>query len=163
MQPHELFKDILKKTSAKQIASDLGVSLSLVYKWSETPGGDTGSGSNASSGGSGSHNPLARVGQLIASTGDIRLAQWVCQQAGGFFIHNPEAHPNTRPLAPATSKIVEEFAEMLSLIAAASADQKVTPEEAASIRARWEQLKSVTEGYIRAAETGTFHPPESTH
>lgn len=152
MQPHELVKDILKRISAKQIASDLGVSLSLVYKWSEAPDGDSGSGA---------YNPLARVGQLIECTGDVRLAQWVCQQAGGFFIHNPEAHPNTRPLAPATSRIVEEFAGMLSLIASASADQKVTAEEAASIRSRWEQLKSITEGYIRAAETGTFHPPAS--
>lgn len=151
MQPHELIKDILKRTSAKQISSDLGVSLSLVYKWSETPAADAGSGS---------HNPLARVGQLIDSTGDIRLAQWVCQKAGGFFIHNAETDPNTHPLAPATSKIVAEFADMLALIAAASADQKVTPEEARSIRTRWEQLKSATEGYIRAAETGTFHPPQ---
>ena len=37
MEPHELMKDVLKRTSAKQIAADLGLSLSLIYKWTEEP------------------------------------------------------------------------------------------------------------------------------
>ncbi|AHF89331.1 hypothetical protein OpiT1DRAFT_00549 [Opitutaceae bacterium TAV1] len=151
-EAHEVLKEVLKHTSAKQVAADLGVSLSLVYKWAEVPAG--------ASAGSGSFSPLERVGQLIRSTGDVRIARWVCQQAGGFFIQNAERRPVPELLAPATSGIVQEFADMLALIAAASADQKVTPEEAASIRKRWEQLKSATEGYVRAAETGTFHPEE---
>ena len=46
MQSHELLKEVLKKTSAKQISADMGLSLSLIYKWAEPPTEETGSGAN---------------------------------------------------------------------------------------------------------------------
>lgn len=147
MQSHELLKELLKKTSAKQVSSDMGLSLSLIYKWAEPPSDDAGSGSN---------NPLDRIEQLLKTTGDKRIAQWVCERAGGFFITNPAAQPHPHSLIPATNDIVQEFADMLQVIAAAAADQMVTPDEAKKIRARWEELKSVTEGFVRAAEAGNF-------
>ena len=48
------------------------------------------------------------------------------------------------------------FADMLQVIAMAAADHTITADEAGSIRARWEELKSVTEGFVRAAEEGKF-------
>ncbi len=75
MESHEVLREIFKKTSAKQIAADLQLSLSLIYKWAEPPSDDSGSGAN---------NPLDRVGQLIKATGDARIAQWVAEQTGGF-------------------------------------------------------------------------------
>lgn len=148
MQSHELLKDILKRTSAKQISADLGLSLSLIYKWAEPP--------QEGAGGSGANNPLDRLEKLIQSTGDKRLAQWVCESAGGFFIPNPKASTPTGELMHVTSGIVQEFADMLSVIAAAAADQQVSDVEARQIRARWEQLKSRTEGFVHAAEEGHF-------
>jgi len=147
MHSHELLKEVLKQTSAKQISADLGLSLSLVYKWAELPSQDAGSGAS---------NPLDRIDQLIKSTGDKRIAQWVCERAGGFFIANPVAAPQPISLIPVTNDIVREFADLLTVIAVASADSKVTPDEAQQIRRRWEDLKSVAEGFIRAAEQGNF-------
>lgn len=147
MQSHELLKEVLKKTSAKQIAAELGLSLSLIYKWAEPPSDDAGSGSN---------NPLDRIEQLLRVTSDRRIAQWVCERAGGFFITNPSAQPHPASLIPATNDIVQEFADMLQVIAMAAADQQVTAEEARKIRARWEELKTVTESFVRAAEGGNF-------
>jgi hypothetical protein len=147
MQSHELLKEVLKQTSAKQISADLGLSLSLVYKWAEVPGQDAGSGAI---------NPLDRIEQLLKSTGDKRIAQWVCERAGGFFIANPVSSPQPLSLIPVTNEIVREFADLLTVIAAASVDSKVTPVEAKQIRRRWEDLKSVAEGFIHAAERGTF-------
>ena len=60
--------------------------------------------------------------------------------AGGFFINNPIAKPHPFSLIPATNDIVQEFADMLQVIASAAADQKITKEEAKNIRARWEEL-----------------------
>src|SRR6188768_3818386 len=80
MHAHEVMREVLKKTSAKQISSDMELSLSLIYKWAEPPEDDSGSGASS---------PLDRVGQLMRITGDIRIAQWVCEQADGFFIRNP--------------------------------------------------------------------------
>lgn len=147
MESHEVMRDVLKTTSAKVIAADMGLSLSLIYKWAEAPTTESG-------GGSGS--PLDRVGQLIQITHDPRIAQWVCEKAGGFFIRNPaNLHPSAE-LIPVTNDIVQEFADMLAAIAKSSADNVITPEEAKSIRRRWEELKSVTESFVRAAEQGTF-------
>jgi hypothetical protein len=59
-------------------------------------------------------------------------------------------------LIPVTNEIVREFADLLTVIAVASADSKVTQAEAKQIRRRWEDLKSVAEGFIHAAEQGNF-------
>ncbi len=147
MESHTLLKDLLKKTSAKQVCSDMGLSLSLIYKWAEPP---------SASAGSGAVNPLDRVEQLLKTTGDVRIAQWVAERAGGFYIRNPKAMPQTGALIPSTNAIVQQFADMLGVIAAAAADQKITGDEAQSIRAQWENLKSITEGFVHAAEEGNF-------
>jgi len=145
MESHELMKSVLQKASAKQIAADTALSLSLIYKWAEPP--DEGSGAN---------NPLDRIEQLLRATGDARIAQWVCERAGGFFIKNPRVHPHAEQLIPAMNQIVQEFADMLHVIAAAASDNTITAAESKSIRARWEELKSVTEGFVREAEAGDF-------
>ena len=149
MQSHEVMKEVLKKTSAKQIAADMGLSLSLIYKWAEPPEDDSGSGASS---------PLDRVGQLIRITGDARVAQWVCEQANGFYIRNPQNLATVGNVIPATNDIVQEFADMLATIAQASADNTISKDEAKTIRRRWEELKSVTEGFVKAAESGNFGP-----
>lgn len=151
MHSHEVMKEVLKKTSAKQIAADMGLSLSLIYKWAEPPEDDSGSGASS---------PLDRVGQLIRITHDAHIAQWVCEQAGGFFIRNPKVLPPNQPLIPLTNDIVQEFADMLATIANSSSDNVITKEEARNIRRRWEELKTVTEGFVTAAEQGAFTPAE---
>jgi hypothetical protein len=147
MQSHELLKEVLKKTSAKLIAAEMGLSLSLIYKWAEPP--DEGAASGAS-------NPLDRIEQLLRVTGDTRIAQWVCELAGGFFITNPKVKPDARQLIPSTNSIVQEFADMLGVIAVAASDNQITKNEAKDIRRRWEDLKSVTEGFVRHCEQGDF-------
>ena len=73
---------------------------------------------------------------------------------------DPHNLPPGQPLIPMTNDIVQEFADMLATIAISSADSVITPEEAKKIRARWEELKSVTEGFVRAAESGNFSAPK---
>lgn len=145
MDAHEVMRDVLKRTSAKQIAADMNLSLSLIYKWAEPPDGE-----------SGANSPLDRVGQLVRITHDPHIAQWVCEQAGGFYIRNPHNLPPGGPLIPVTNDIVQEFADMLATIAVSAADDAISRDEAKKIRARWEELKSVTEGFVKAAEAGTF-------
>ena len=147
MESHEVLKEVLKKTSAKLIAAEMGLSLSLIYKWAEPP--DDGAGSGAS-------NPLDRIEQLLRITNDPRIAQWVCELAGGFFISNPRVKPDAQQLIPSTNSIVQEFADMLGVIAVAASDNAISKDEAKSIRRRWEDLKSVTEGFVRHCEQGDF-------
>ena len=147
MQSHELLREVFQQSSAKRVAADLGLSLSMIYKWAE-PDDD---------GGSGTANPLDRIEALLRSCNDQRIVQWICQRAGGFFIANPKAgRPHATFLIPATNKIVQEFADLLAVIAAAASDNEINLNEAENIRARWEDLKTVTEGFVRCCEEGNF-------
>ena len=158
MQSHELLREVLQKTSAKHVAAELGLSLSMIYKWAEPDDGT----------GSGTANPLDRVEALLQCTNDRRLVQWICQRAGGFFILNPKTNkPHPSYLIPATNEIVQEFADLLAVIATAAADNHISQKEATTIRARWEELKSVTEGFVACCEEGNFaalreRPPTTT-
>ncbi len=147
MQSHELLREVIQKCSAKELAAETGLSLSMIYKWAEPP----------DAAGSGTVNPLDRIDTLLRCSGDPRIVQWICQRASGFFIKNPSAadhHPDS--LLPATNEIVQEFADLLAVIAKAVADNQITLEEAADIRGRWEELKSVTEGFVQCCEQGNF-------
>jgi hypothetical protein len=148
MHSHELLREVLQKSSAKEVAAGLGLSLSMIYKWAEPPDPAQGSGSV---------NPLDRVEALVRLTQDPRIVQWIAQRAGGFFIKNPKiTHPHPDYLIPATNQIVQEFADLLAVIANAAFDNHITPEEARKIRARWEDLKSVTECFVHCCEEGNF-------
>ena len=149
MQSHELLREVLQKCSAKQVAAELGLSLSMIYKWAEPDDGT----------GSGTANPLDRIEMLMRCSNDHRLVQWICQRAGGFFILNPKTNkPHPSFLIPATNEIVQEFADLLAVIATAALDNQITTKEAASIRDRWEELKSVTESFVACCEEGNFSP-----
>ena len=147
MQSHELLREVFDRKGPKEISADLSLSTSMIYKWAQPPGPDGGIG-----------NPLDRIEALIQSTGDERIIQWICQRAGGFFIKNPANAPHPHFLIPATNQIVQEFADLLAVIATAAADNKITAPEAEQIRARWEELKTATEGFVAACESGDFGP-----
>jgi Phage regulatory protein CII (CP76) len=148
MQSHEVLREVFQRCSPKQVAAKLGLSLSMIYKWAEPGDSATGSGST---------NPLDRIDALLSCTSDRRIVQWICQRAGGFFILNPKTNkPHPSYLIPATNEIVQEFADLLAVVAAAAADNQITEAESKQIRARWEELKSVTEGFVACCEEGNF-------
>jgi hypothetical protein len=150
MQSHEVLREVFQQCSPKQVASELGLSLSMIYKWAEPPDQAAGSGST---------NPLDRIDALLHCTNDRRLVQWICQRAGGFFVLNPKiSRPHPSFLIPATNEIVQEFADLLAVVAAAAADNHITQNEAKQIRTRWEKLKAVTETFVACCEEGSFQP-----
>jgi len=148
MKSHEVLREVFQSANPKRVADEMGLSLSMMYKWAEP----------AAEGGSGSPNPLDRVAALLrAADGDPRIVQWLCEQAGGFFVSNPSGKlGRAYDLVPATNAIVQEFADMLSVIATAAVDSQISASEAEKIRARWEDLKRVTEGFVRCSEEGDF-------
>src|SRR5213082_2538947 len=155
MQSHEVLREVFQQCSPKQVASQLGLSVSMIYKWAE-PAEQTA--------GSGSVNPLDRIEALLRCTNDRRLVQWICQRAGGFFILNPKTNkPHPSFLIPATNEIVQEFADLLAVIASAAADNEITGKESQNIRARWEELKTVTESFVACCEEGNFSVLKEKH
>lgn len=147
MASHEVLKQAFEKTSPKEIAAEMAVSLSLVYKWAQ-PSTELGSGSR---------NPLDRVLELVRLTSDPNIVQWLCQKAGGYFVRNPESSCKQGfEVVPATNEIVQQFADLLSIITKASLDNSITPPESAKIRKCWDELKAYTEGFVRCCEEGDF-------
>ena len=147
MDSHEIIKHACDKHGTKQIASHLGVSLSLVYKWAQPMTGK----------GGGSRNPLDRVTELINSTNDPRIIEWICEQAGGYFVRNPESiRDDDYEMIPATSQIVEQFAALLAEISKAAHDDAIDTMESERIRKVWDALKSFTEGFVNCCEDGDF-------
>lgn len=149
MKSHRLLKQIFKTKSVQRIADRMHLSPSTIYKWAESP--DTGSAS-------GIPNPLDRALDLHFATNDPRIIRWLCEQAGGFFVVNVDNVPAEDPvrLAPATSKVVKQFADLLSTVADAASDSKINLKEARHIRTQWETLKRVAEGYVKFCEDGNF-------
>ncbi len=147
MDSHEVIRQVIDKVSPKEIASKLGVSLSLVYKWSQ-PDENTGSGTA---------NPLDRVRQLFEIAGDEHLIQWLCHKAGGVFVKNsPPRRRLGMEVMPVTQEIVQQFANLLAAISNAASDNSITTTEAAHIRHVWDELKRFTEGFVKCCEQGDF-------
>ncbi|MGJ8676916.1 MAG: phage regulatory CII family protein [Akkermansiaceae bacterium] len=147
MKSHEVLKDAFDQSSPKQIASDLGVSLSLVYKWAQ----------ENSDSGSGSRNPLDRIAEIYDHTQHQAIIEWLCERADGYFVRNPTSHcEQGYQVLPATNEIVSQFSSMLTRISQAALDNSINQDEAEDIRACWDKLKSFAEGFVRCCEEGDF-------
>jgi hypothetical protein len=147
MESHDVLKQALRKTSPKAVAADLGVSLSLVYKWAEKPSDD----------GSGSRNPLDRLLQIIELSGDQGIVEWLCRKQGGHFVKDPDVgDQHLDHILPATQEIIGRFSDLLSRISEAVEDHSVCHKEADEIRQCWDKLKSCGEAFVRSCEKGDF-------
>lgn len=147
MESHEVLRNAFSRTSPKAVASDLGISLSLVYKWAEKQSED----------GSGSRNPLDRLLKIIELSGDVRIVEWLCQQTGGYFVWNPQSSCEKGfQVLPATNEIVGQFSVLLQQISTAALDHSITKQEAKEIRECWDKLKSYAEGFVRCCEEGDY-------
>ena len=154
MESHEVLRSAVQQLGAKKVAGDVRVSTSLVYKWCQP------STASASAGEiSGARNPLDRVKALLESTGDLDIAQWLCEQAGGFYVRDPEVsgcRVDAEYIAN-TQRIIEDFSNLLRVVSEAIADDgKVDPQEASKIRTKWQRLKQYGEGFVCACDRGLF-------
>jgi len=147
MESHEIVRKCFEKKSPKEIAAELGVSLSLVYKWAETAEAD---------GGSGTANPLDRTAQLVRLTGEHDILHWLCRVGNGYFVPEPRGAANSEELTASVNALVRHFATTLGDVASAAADHRITASEASRLRAGWDDLRSRTEAFIRACERGDF-------
>ena len=140
MKSHDVIKEMFDRQGAKHVAAELGVSLSLIYKWSE-PEGE-----------SGAANPLERVAELSRVTNDDRAVQWMARQRAGVFVKNPARSVAKVDVFRETQRILKEFADVLQAVSSAWDDDRLTAEEIDSIRAEWDVLKSIGESFVMACE-----------
>ncbi len=128
----------------KRVASAVGVSASMLYKWREP-----------AERGSGHTNPLERVAKLVAATGDNRIVDWLAQQAGGHFVRD-EAGTASPLLARDANALVKEFSVIITEVVSAAEDGRVLPDESQALRTKWNALQKRTEAFVRACEKGAY-------
>jgi len=147
MKSHEVLKAAFENSSPKLIAAELGVSLSLVYKWAQ----------EQSDSGSGSRNPLDRIVEIYDHTEHLPIIEWLCEQCDGYYVENPDRKKDGGyDMLPATNEIVSQFSAMLQRISHAAQDHSITSDEARQIRQSWDRLKGYAEGFVRCCEQGDF-------
>lgn len=155
MKSYEVIREAVDEPGVKAVAAKLKVSAALVYKWCEPPA-DAEDPEQ-----SGARNPLDRVRELYTMTKDIKLIRWLCNEAGGFFVANPELDAtkslDERVFAE-TRNMVRDFSELLDTI---TESLDLTPginrDEADQIRQKWEDLKGLVERFTIGCEKGFYH------
>ena len=135
------------------MAATLRLSTALVYKWCQArdpDDPDTG----------GARNPLDRLAEVVRATGDVSVVNWLCNQAGGFFVPDPDttSEEQEAELLNRTQRLVMEFSQLLTTVTRAiENDGLIEPSEADDIRQSWEQLKSSAEVFTLACERGKYN------
>lgn len=155
MESHEVLREASEKVGVKALAAHLRLSPALVYKWCEESDADDPDAS-------GTRNPLDRLRDIIRCTGDIGVVAWLCQQANGFFVHNPDAGSSNvnADFLQSTQKLVLAFSELLNEVSQSVAnDGAIKSNESRKIRKEWEELKTTAESFVVACERGIFRNP----
>jgi len=150
MDSHIIVKELLKKVPAKHVAQELGVSLSLVYKWAEAP-----------IVGSGTSNPLDRIEVLTRLADDMAPLEWLCSRFEGSFVRQPADEViSAEDFVHRFSGILIELGHVLAELSSSSAaTDKVSPAKTREVRKRWEKTKSTIESFLKTAEKGHFSQP----
>lgn len=145
-QSYQVLKEAIKPKGAKFIAESMGLSASIVFKWSQSP-------FNAGT----AIDPLQRVIELHKITQDDSIIQWICQKTGGVFVRDVEVEELTAGnLFGGVQDILEEFSEMLSAITVSKVDGSIDKIETAVIRKEWQEMKAATERFVLSCERGDF-------
>lgn len=149
MESCEVLKKSVSALGVKSVASDLGLSTSLIYKWCQP---------SDSAEASGADNPLDRLARIHDLTGDTGPIEWLCQKADGYFVPNVAARDiDAIPLLHMTRRIVREFSDLLDVLTESiENDGLIDLNEADNIRTEWENLKSSAESFVTACETGLY-------
>ena len=158
MRSFEILREAIEPTGVKAVAAKLRLSPAMVYKWcQESPQDDPDA--------SGARNPLDRLAEVIKATGSTDVVNWLCHEAGGFYVTNPL--PHTRSLSAEllnnTQKLVNEFGNLLLTVTRSVEDDgQIEPNEADRIRQAWEKLKGTAESFAVACECGAYakHPEQ---
>jgi hypothetical protein len=149
----EVLKSAADKIGVKALAAALKLSPALIYKWCQEHAPDDPDSSGA-------RNPLDRMADIYHATDDIDLINWLCHEADGFFVRNPQVTSedvNTE-LLMATQRLVKEFSDMLNEVSRSIADDgQIMPDEAKRIRRHWETLKRVCETFVVNSEKGKYN------
>lgn len=146
-KPNVVCREVFIDNNIKDLAGEMGLSAAFLYKWCQADGGRA----------SGGFNALMRISALTRITKDLRPVKWLCSDAGGYYVHNPEVKAGkVVPLSLAEMKVVHDFAQMIAFLTKLAGRKKLSREDVEFVREHWDELKSLMEGFVCSCEKGTF-------
>lgn len=152
MRSHEVLKSAVDAVGVKALAAELRLSSALIYKWcQEWDPTDPDA--------SGARNPLDRLADIVRFTNNRDVVNWLCHEAGGYFVPNPSEPPAdvSTELLVNTQRLVKEFSQLLLTVTKSIEDDgKIEPDEADRIRNAWELFKTTVEAFAVACERGLY-------
>jgi len=151
MNSYDVLKEAIEPVGVKAVASAMGLSSALVYKWCEP---------KKSLDDPGALNPLDRIAQIYDITHNPGPVEWLCRKTDGFRVGNPgKSFSGKEELLSSTQEILKEFSDLLAVISDGySNDGKIDHEESKRIRREWERLKIVAETFVITCENGAPAP-----
>lgn len=156
MESWQVLHEAIDPVGVKLVAARLRLSSALVYKWCQEP-------HQSDPDASGVLNPLDRLRIIFDATRDPRIINWLCHQAGGFYVPNacpPASVDRGEQLLGTTQRVVQDFGQLLTDISRSiENDGLITPGEADTIRQAWETLKSHAECFVTSCERGNYSQP----
>ena len=139
MSSNDILQSTMERVGVKYIAHELGVSQSLVYKWTQDK--------NVS----GTTNPLERIREIIDITKDSQMLDWLCSEFSGVFVPDVSCD-NELELEKYMlhyQKLLINFNELSTIILESIIDdQKIDAKEYDKIRKKWYCVKQYVEGFI---------------
>jgi len=142
----------IEEIGVKAVAARLRLSPALIYKWCQEH-------DSADPEASGARNPLDRLADIVRETNNRDVVNWLCHEAGGFFVSNPQEPKGciSTELLVHTQQLVGEFSLLLSTVTGSIEDDgEIVAAEADKIRAAWEALKQSAEQFTTACERGAY-------
>ena len=152
MESYEVLREAAEGVGVKALAAELRLSPALVYKWCQESARDDADASGA-------RNPLDRLADIVRVTGSTTVVNWMCHEAGGFYVSNPKGarKPLRMELLAETQRLVQDFSQLLLTVTRSiENDGYIDGQEADHIRQSWERLKSSAEEFTVACERGMF-------
>lgn len=153
-ESYEVLKDAIDKVGVKAVAHDMGLSAPLLYKWCQRP-----KDSSDSIEGSGSANPLDRLSDLLNITKDEHIVRWICSLIDSYPVKDYKKLPDVTSdkVFDIIPSIIKEFSETLDAITKSyNNENRITKDEAKTIRKEWDDLKIAAESFVKACEDGFF-------
>jgi hypothetical protein len=108
MLSHEILRRAAEPIGVKALAAKLRLSPAMVYKWCQES-------SKEDPDASGARNPLDRIAEVYRATGSTDVINWLCHEAGGFFVKHPaiDTQDLDTELLQNTQRMVTQFSKLL--------------------------------------------------
>lgn len=134
-----------KVVGVKKVAEAFDVSESIIHKWVET----------------GEHhrkNPMEDFLKLMeVLKWDPEFMRYICGLGGGCYVKDPPLkNGKAQDLMSVENDVMGNMGGLMKTISIAARDKNISSHKARDIRKGWDEVKSLTEGFVVGCEHGNF-------